>query len=196
MRILPTSLRDRLRTGLLMRFALAGLVAVVLLGVVLARTLSGEIRQRSLADGRQSAQLIDQSLIQPKLSAAALKSGLSPAQIAVLDRELQAVIAGKRVARIKVWNDTGRAVYASDHTIIGKRFPESDELKTALAGGTASEISDLRKAENANDRRAAAVAGTVPDGTVPSSWAECVLGRSSLRVRRAAERSHAARDLS
>ena len=50
MRMLPTSLRDRLRAGLLTRFALAGLVAVVLLGVVLARTLSGEIRQRSLAD--------------------------------------------------------------------------------------------------------------------------------------------------
>jgi hypothetical protein len=63
MRILPASLRDRLRAGLLTRFALAGLVAVVLLGVVLARTLSGEIRQRSLVDARTSAQLIDQSLI-------------------------------------------------------------------------------------------------------------------------------------
>lgn len=63
MRILPASLRHRLRAGLLTRFALAGLVAVVLLGVVLARTLSGEIRQRSLVDARTSAQPIDQSLI-------------------------------------------------------------------------------------------------------------------------------------
>jgi diguanylate cyclase (GGDEF)-like protein len=152
MRILPTSLRNRLRTGLLTRFALAGLVAVVLLGVVLARTVSGEIRQRSLVDARTSAQLIDQSLIQPKLTVADLKNGLTPARIAILDRELHAVIAGKRVARIKVWNRSDRVVYASDHRIIGHTFPAEDELETALAGGTASDVSDLRKAENANDR--------------------------------------------
>jgi hypothetical protein len=57
----------RLRVGLLARFALASLVAVVLLGVVLAHTLAGEIRQRALANARQSAQLIDQSLVQPQL---------------------------------------------------------------------------------------------------------------------------------
>ena len=152
MRILPTRLPQRLRAGLLTRFALAGLVAVVLLGVVLARTVSGQIRQRSLADARDSAQLIDESLIQPKLSAADLRDGLTPAQIAVLDQELHAVIAGKRVARIKVWNRSDRVVYASDHKIIGHGYPASDELEEALGGGTASEVSDLRKAENANDR--------------------------------------------
>ena len=152
MRIPPTRLRLRLRAGLLTRFALAGLVAMVLLGVVLARTVAGEIRQRSLADARQAAQLIDQSLIQPKLSASDLKSGLTPTQIAVLDRELHAVVAGKRVARIKVWNRSNRVVYASDHKIIGHVFPDDDNLDTAFAGSTASEVSDLRKAENANDR--------------------------------------------
>ena len=68
MRIVPTSLRNRLRAGLLTRFAIAGLVAVVLLGVVLVRTLSSEIRGRSLADARQEAQLIDDTIVQPKLS--------------------------------------------------------------------------------------------------------------------------------
>ena len=153
MRILPTNVRRRLRAGLLTRFALAGLVAVVLLGVVLARTLSGEIRQRSLVDARQSAQLIDQSLIQPKLSAALLKNGLTRAQIAVLDRELHAVIAGKRVARIKVWNDSAASCTRATTRSSVTSSRRSEELEKALAGGTASEISDLRKAENANDRR-------------------------------------------
>ena len=151
MTMLPRILR--LRVGLLARFALASFVAVVLLGVVLAHTLAGEIRQRALANARQSAQLIDQSLVQPQLSAGDLAAGLSQRHIRSLDRELQASLAGKQIARIKVWNRQSRVVYASDHVIIGHTFPASDELRAALAGNTASEVSDLRKAENANDRR-------------------------------------------
>jgi diguanylate cyclase (GGDEF)-like protein len=141
-----------LRVGLLARFALASLVAVVLLGVVLAHTLAGQIRQRALANARQSAQLIDQSLVQPQLSAADLAAGLSQRHIRGLDRALQASLAGKEIARIKVWNRQNRVVYASDHVIIGHTFPASEELRAALGGNTASEVSDLRKAENANDR--------------------------------------------
>src|SRR5712691_32876 len=142
----------RLRVGLLARFALASLVAVVLLGVVLAHTLAGEIRQRALANARQSAQLIDQSIVQPQLSAADLAAGLSQRHIRGLDRALQASLAGKEIARIKVWNRQHRVVYASDHVIIGHTFPASEELRAALGGNTASEVSDLRKAENVNDR--------------------------------------------
>jgi hypothetical protein len=150
MRMLP--LRQRLRVGLLGKFALASLLPVVLLGVVLAQTMGGEIRQRALADARQSAQLIDLSLVQPQLSAADLTAGLSERRIRTLDRALQASLAGKEIARIKIWNRQIRVVYASDHPIIGHTFPVSEELRTALAGTTASEVSDLRRAENANDR--------------------------------------------
>jgi diguanylate cyclase (GGDEF)-like protein len=143
----------RLRVGLLARFALASLVAVVLLGVVLAHTLTGQIRQRALANARQSAQLIDQSLVQPQLSAVDLEAGLSRRHIRRLDQALQASLAGKQIARIKVWNGQSRVVYASDHVIIDHTFPTSEELHAALTGNTASEVSDLRKAENANDRK-------------------------------------------
>src|SRR5205085_629750 len=65
---------------------------------------------------------------------------------------LEASLAGNEIARIKVWNRAGRAVYSSDHAIIGKSFPPSDELRKALGGETASEVSDLKKAENTGDR--------------------------------------------
>src|SRR5919201_2387778 len=143
----------RPRVGLLGKFAIASLDPVLLLVLVLAHVLRGEIRQRALLNARQSAALLDQSLVQPQLSETDLRTGLSGARVRALDRTLEASLAGKEVARIKVWNRAGRVVYASDHAIIGKSFPPSDELGEALRGETASEVSDLEKAENAGDRR-------------------------------------------
>jgi diguanylate cyclase (GGDEF)-like protein len=143
----------RPRVGLLGKFALASLVPIVLLGFVLAQSLRGEIRQRALLNARQSAALLDRSLVQPQLSEAALRTGLNTADIRALDRTLAPSLNSGQIARIKVWNRMGRAVYASDHAIIGRTFLPSDELREALAGETASEVSDLEKEENAGDRR-------------------------------------------
>jgi len=143
----------RLQVGLLGKFALASLVPVLLLGFALAHVLRSEIRQRALSNARQSAVLLEEALVRPHLAAADLKHGLSKPRIETLDRALQASLAGHEIARIKVWNRKGRAVYATDHALIGHDFPPSDELKEALEGNTASEVSDLRNAENRGDRR-------------------------------------------
>jgi diguanylate cyclase (GGDEF)-like protein len=139
--------------GLVGKFALVSLVPVVLLGVALTVVLREEIRQRALVTARGSAALLEQSLVRPKLTAAELERGLRPAQVRLLDQELHASLATGEIARIKIWDRHGRAVYASDHGLIGRTFPVSDELRRALSGTTASEVSDLRAAENAGDRR-------------------------------------------
>jgi diguanylate cyclase (GGDEF)-like protein len=144
----------RPRVGLLTRFALASLIAVVLLGVVLADTLAAGVRSRALADARRTATLVDGSLVRPQIRDSDLQTGLTPTRIAGLDRALAASLRGGQVARIKIWNDDSRVVYATDHSIIGKRFATvDDELQKALDGETASDVDNLKKAENAGDRR-------------------------------------------
>ena len=145
-------LKLRPRLGLVGKFALASVVPIVLLGMVLGHVLRDEIRQRALVNARQSAALLDRSLVQPQLSAADLANGLTPEHIRALDVALRPSLEGQEIARIKVWNRTGRVVYASDHQIIGHTFPLSEELRGALTGETASEVSTLQKAENARDR--------------------------------------------
>ena len=143
----------RPRFGLLARFALASFVAVALLGVVLAHTFAHGVRSRALADARRTANLVDDSLVRPQIKDSDLATGLSPARVTALDRALAAGLTGGQVARIKIWNSDSRVVYATDHSIIGKRFPTvDDELEEALDGETASDVDDLRKAENAGDR--------------------------------------------
>jgi diguanylate cyclase (GGDEF)-like protein len=142
----------RPRVGLLGKFAVASLLPIVLLGFALTHELRVEIQQRALVNARQSAALLEQSLVQPQLAPVDLTAGLSAGRVRRLDRILQPSLSGKEIARIKIWNRDARVVYASDHPIIGQLFPPSEELQRALSGGTASEISDLRKAENATDR--------------------------------------------
>jgi diguanylate cyclase (GGDEF)-like protein len=142
----------RPRVGLLGKFALASLVPIVLLGFVLSQVLVGQIRQRALLNARQSAALLDQSLVLPQLSAAQLRSGLTDQRVRALDHTLEAALGSNQITRIKVWNRAGRVAYASDHAIIGKTFPPSEELREALGGETASEVSDLEKAENTGER--------------------------------------------
>jgi diguanylate cyclase (GGDEF)-like protein len=145
-------LRLRPRVGLLGKFAVASLVPIVLLGLVLAQVLRDSIRERALVNARHSAALLDQSLVQPRLAAAELRAGLSPDRVRALDDALAASLADEEIARIKIWNRDGRVVYASEHELIGRIFPVSHELRDALGGETASEISELEKAENAGDR--------------------------------------------
>jgi diguanylate cyclase (GGDEF)-like protein len=142
----------RPRVGLLAKFAVVSLIPIVLLGIVLAHVLREAIRQRALVNARQSAALLEQSLVQPRLSTADVTAGLKAGRVSDLDRALRPSLAGKEIARIKIWNRSGRVIYSSDHEIIGRSYPASEELEEALAGETASEISDLTKAENVGDR--------------------------------------------
>jgi diguanylate cyclase (GGDEF)-like protein len=139
---------------LLARFALASFVAVALLGVALAHTFEQGVSSRALTGARMTANLIDGSLVRPELRESDLQTGLTPTRVAALDRALAASLKGGQVARIKIWNSDSRVVYATDHSIIGKRFATvDDELEKALDGKPASDVDDLTKAENAGDRR-------------------------------------------
>jgi diguanylate cyclase (GGDEF)-like protein len=145
-------LPSRLRVGLLGKFAFVSLLPVAVLGLALAHVLREDVRERALTNARQSALLLEESLIQPQLTTADLRHKVSATRVRALDQLLEPSLQSGTIARIKIWAPSGTAVYATDHGIIGKRFAPSDELREALAGETASEVSDLEAAENTGDR--------------------------------------------
>jgi diguanylate cyclase (GGDEF)-like protein len=145
-------MRRRLpRVGLLGRFSLMSLIPIVLLGLVLAHTLRDQVRARSLANARESAELISKSAIQSRVSPRDVKNGLSNQRVRALDKEFRHSRIGTRVARIKLWNRSHQIVYSDDRSIVNHRFPLSDELQKALAGHVASEVSAATKAENTGE---------------------------------------------
>jgi len=139
--------------GLLGRFSLMSLIPIVLLGLVLAHTLKNQVRARSLANARETAELVSKSAIQPRLSPKDVAHGLDARRVRVLDKEIRDGRIGTRVVRIKIWNRADTVVYSDDRGLVNHRYPPSDELEHALAGNIASEVSNATKAENTAERR-------------------------------------------
>ena len=61
-------------------YAVISLVPVLVLGLVLARSLRDEARERGLAEGRSEAALVAQTAIEPLLDGRQLSRGVSPAE--------------------------------------------------------------------------------------------------------------------
>jgi diguanylate cyclase (GGDEF)-like protein len=126
--------RQLVRLSLTGKVALLSLIPIVALGIVLARVLQTQIVTRTLADEAQSAQLVARLAVQPRLSPSALRDGLGPRGVQMLDEQLRARSVAHDLARIKIWSSAGRIVYSDDHALIGRSPGESDDLRDALAG--------------------------------------------------------------
>ena len=107
------------RLSLTQQVALLSLIPILALGFVLARVLQAQIVTRAVADASQSAQLLARISIQPQLTPADLRNGLSPAEVQAMDRQLSARSATRDLARIKIWNTHHEIIYSDDHALIG-----------------------------------------------------------------------------
>src|SRR5690349_18659969 len=136
------SLRGRMpRIGLLGRFSLLSLLVTALLGVVLAATLESQIRARAIQDSSSSAQLVARFGIQPQLSSAALKDGLSPEAVAALDDLLGSGLSGNNIVEMEVQNRQGKVMYSNRHGQIGLAHVH-EAFQDALAGQTTATVVD------------------------------------------------------
>jgi diguanylate cyclase (GGDEF)-like protein len=145
--------RFRSQVGLTQQVALLTLLPTVLLGFVLTNVIERQVASQSVTDASQSARLIANIGIQPRLTPAEIRHGLSPAQIGELDEQLRAREASENLARIKIWNTAHTVVYSDDHRLIDRRLPPSEDLEQALQGrpGDAEVITPERGGETASE---------------------------------------------
>ncbi len=122
------------RLSLTQQVALLSLVPIVVLGFILTRVIEHQIVEHSLADASQSARLIANIGIQPRLSPQAMRDGLTAEEIGDLDKQLRARSTTENLARIKIWNARHTVIYSDDHGLIGRTLPASDDLENALDG--------------------------------------------------------------
>ncbi len=141
-------------TAPLLRFGVLALVPVIALGAILGRVLNSDVQQRYLDSARTSATLITQVGVQPLFTTGQLQSGLSDAEVGIIDERLQGSSVSDEVRRLKVWNRAGTIVYSDNHALIGKRFSIDDDLKQALAGQSSASVTDGHDEENAGDNLA------------------------------------------
>ena len=136
----------------LARFALAGLLAVVVaaaIGVALQRHAA---RQDAIKDASTLAKLAGQGIVEPSVTQRLLDG--DPRSI----RDLDVIVARKvktkesGIARVKLWDASGRIVYSDNHALIGRRFDLPEEERDALrTGESEAELTDLSRDENRPD---------------------------------------------
>jgi diguanylate cyclase (GGDEF)-like protein len=114
--------------------ALLSLLPIVLLGVILAFVLQRQVVSRSLADATDSARIIAQAAVQPRITRTDLANGLTAKEIGALDRQLGVPSVAEHLARIKIWNSSHEIIYSEDHSLIGRVLTPSDDLEDALEG--------------------------------------------------------------
>jgi hypothetical protein len=131
------------------QFVLAG-IAVMLAGMLtVGLWVSNRIEGVVVQNSAISAALFMESFISPIGQELTASDTLSPPAVQALDEIFSGTTLGERVASYKIWRPDGSIVMASDKALIGRRFPPTDELRTALAGQIAATFEDLNDSEDA-----------------------------------------------
>jgi len=145
----------RRRPSLLVQFGLLSFILLAVVGYILAIRLQANQRSRTLTDAVHTAEIIAQVGIQPLLKPADLQRDFQPlpdATKTTLDTSLSASISRNGVVRLKIWNQQHWIVYSDNPKLVGRWFAADDGLQQALLGTTSSEITDLKAAEELEER--------------------------------------------
>jgi signal transduction histidine kinase len=134
----------------LLRFALAGLLAVVVVGAIAVALQRNAARDDAVEDAITLAKLAGNAVLAPNVNQK-LISG-DPQQIALVNRLVATRVRSGGIVRIKLWDRDGRVVYSDKNSLIGKRFKlPGDEREAFETGEVEAELTTLKRAENRFD---------------------------------------------
>lgn len=135
----------------MVRFALGGVVALVVAGVVSYLVLRDVGTSEALKNARQLTELVGKGIVEPNLTRGVV--GGDPAAVARFDHIVQERVLRDPIVRVKIWTPTGRVVYSDAAWLIGRRFElGEDEIASLRTGAVDSGVSDLSLAENRSER--------------------------------------------
>lgn len=140
------------KPSLLTSFSLLGAFITAVIAIVFAWGLEHQLEQSALRQEAHSAADQVALTLSPNLSLTDLSAPLDSARYARIDALIRQEIFHKHIVRIKIWSKDGRLLYSDDKSLVGQYFPVSDELKQALDGKIAMDVSTLDKAENVGER--------------------------------------------
>lgn len=134
------------------RFMLASLIILIAgmagIGVWIGNEIKNGVINRT---GATTALYVD-SFVAPILQEFGSTGTLSPQRHEQLDKLLQDTSMGQQIVTFRVWDPTGKVIFSTDDSAVGKTFPISEGLAEAIWGQVSSEISQLEAEENIPQR--------------------------------------------
>jgi len=135
------------------KFALGGLVALLVLGAISAFALARISRNEAIADAKHLTEVVGRDVVEPQVEDGLLDG--DPAARRRLDETVRRHVLGDDVVRVKVWSPSGRILYSDRPELIGATYPLGEDDRAIFAtGGVDAEISDLTRPENRFERDA------------------------------------------
>jgi signal transduction histidine kinase len=133
------------------RFMLASLV-ILLAGMAgLGWWVCQEIQSGVVQQTAANVAVYVSGSVEPNVQELLSGDSITPEHQAMLARLMGDTSLGQHITAIKVWDETGRVVYATDAANIGQTFPLDPNLTHALHGWFAADISVLNQPENIFD---------------------------------------------
>jgi signal transduction histidine kinase len=142
------------RRSLLLRFSLLSLVVLLFIGAGLGWILDRQMESTALVQQADEVAVVVEGNLGNQVTLSDLDGAGQPAARAWWATVARRLLAADRhLVRVKVWDARGRVIYSNNPQQIGRRFPIDGELRTALSGRRAMDVSHLNRSENVGDRR-------------------------------------------
>ena len=134
------------------QFALAGGLVMVLATGIVGLWVSGRIEGVVVRNAANTTALYMESFIEPLAQDMAHADRLTPANAQAIDALLAGTTLGKRVVSFKLWDGAQRVVASTDPAVIGRSFPEEDDVVEAWKGEVVASFNRLDAEENEAER--------------------------------------------
>ena len=140
---------------LLVRFVLAGFLALIIVSAVTAFASSRVGNQRAVKEAQNITRIVARGVIQTNANDVIVFGDTNSAEYKAALQDLNKIVTDTVVnrgafARVKLWSRDGTIVYSDDSRLIRRNFPLGDD-ELAIFGGAkgVAGISDLSEPENA-----------------------------------------------
>ena len=139
-----------MRLSILQAFLIGAAATVLLAMTVLALSLSTRISATVTNAAAADTAMLITALIAPAVQELAGSRRLTDSSVETLDRSLE-ILQKSQVPSVKIWLRDGTIVYATNKSLVGKRFT-SQQLDDAFAGKVVAGHDDLSDRENDHER--------------------------------------------
>jgi signal transduction histidine kinase len=144
--------RDATVVAALTQFAVAGVLAAVVLALAGVAVLRNNGTNEAIKDAKRVTRIVGVGIVQPYVTDGLLRG--DPRAIARVDRIVRTRVVRDPVQRVKIWSSNGTIVYSDERRLIGQRYPLGEDEEDALrSSNVEAEVSDLSRPENRFERR-------------------------------------------
>src|SRR4051795_11278749 len=115
------------------QFAVAGLLATVVIGLIGVAVIRHIGTREAIRDAKQVTRLAGEGIVAPVVSPAAVRG--DRAALRRVDDVVRRRVLGDDVVRVKIWAPDGRIVYSDEPRLIGARYPLDAADRAVLRSG-------------------------------------------------------------